>query len=61
MTSAGPFPSPFRLPGQPPPPREPPQRHGHEPAAIVDDAIDAYGAEAAAARLAERLEEATTS
>jgi 2-hydroxychromene-2-carboxylate isomerase len=49
------FPPPFRLPGQPEPPREVPEERRHSPPKIVDEPIDAYGAEAAAAALAERL------
>src|SRR4051812_10774222 len=54
------FPPPIRLPGQPEPPREVPEEPRHSPPEIVDEPIDAYGAEAdgaeaAAAALAERL------
>src|SRR4051794_29557758 len=50
------FPPPIRLPGQPePPPREVPEKRRHSPPRIVDEPIDAYGAEATAAALAERL------
>src|SRR3954454_20743169 len=49
------FPRPFRLPGQPEPPREIPEVRRHSPPKIVDEPIDAYGAEATAAALAERL------
>src|SRR5215207_2376997 len=49
------FPPPIRLPGQPEPRREMPEQRHYEPAEIVDEPIDAYGAEAAAAALAERL------
>jgi hypothetical protein len=52
-----PFPRPIRLPGEPDPPREPFDRaRHHEPPAVVDDDIDLFGAEEAAARLAQRLE-----
>jgi 2-hydroxychromene-2-carboxylate isomerase len=49
------FPRPIRLPGQPEPPREAPAERRHSPPEIVDEPIDAYGAEAAAAALTERL------
>jgi len=49
------FPRAVRLPGQPEPPREVPEERRHSPPEIVDEPIDAYGAEAAAAALAERL------
>jgi hypothetical protein len=49
------FPRPIRLPGQPEPPREVPDERRDSPPEIVDEPIDAYGAEAAAAALAERL------
>jgi hypothetical protein len=49
------FPRPIRLPGQPEPPRELPELQHHGPPTIVDEPIDAYGAEGAAAALAERL------
>jgi 2-hydroxychromene-2-carboxylate isomerase len=51
------FPRPIRLPGQPAPPREAPEERRHGAPKIVDEPIDAYGAEAAAADLAERLEQ----
>jgi 2-hydroxychromene-2-carboxylate isomerase len=51
------FPRPIRLPGQPEPPREVPEEGRHAQPEIVDEPIDAYGAEAAAADLAERLEQ----
>src|SRR5882724_8258400 len=51
------YPRPIRLPGQPEPPREVPEERRHSPPKIVDEPIDAYGAEAAAADLAERLEQ----
>jgi hypothetical protein len=49
------FPRPIRLPGQPEPPREVAEERRRRPPRIVDEPIDAYGAEAAAAALAERL------
>jgi Thioredoxin len=49
------FPRPVRLPGEPEPPREVHEERRHSPPKIVDEPIDAYGAEAAAAALAERL------
>jgi protein-disulfide isomerase len=49
------FPRPIRLPGEPDPPREVPEQRRHAHLKIVDEPIDAYGAEAAAADLAERL------
>ena len=50
------FPSPVRLPGEPTPPREPYETsHGDHIPVVVDDDADLYGAEDAAARLAERL------
>jgi 2-hydroxychromene-2-carboxylate isomerase len=49
------FPRPIRLPGQPEPPREVPEERRHAQPKIVDEPIDAYGAEAAAAALAEQL------
>jgi hypothetical protein len=50
------FPRPVRLFGQVEPPREAPEQARRETPAIVDEAIDTYGAEAAAAALTERLE-----
>jgi 2-hydroxychromene-2-carboxylate isomerase len=50
------FPRPIRLPGEPEPPREPyspPQRQGAP--AVVDDDVDRFGAEEAAARLTVRI------
>jgi hypothetical protein len=50
------FPPPIRLPGEPAPPREPhdaPRRP--RPPHVVDELVDVFGAEDAAARLAERL------
>jgi Thioredoxin len=52
------FPPPIRLPGEPEPPREPYESpHRHEPPAVVDEDVDLYGAEAAAAQLTARLEQ----
>jgi hypothetical protein len=51
------FPPPIRLPGQPELPREVPEERRYAQPKIVDEPIDAYGAEAAAADLAERLEQ----
>jgi hypothetical protein len=54
------FPAPVRLPGEPPLPREPRAPHDRpEPPAVVDDDADRYGAEAASAALAARLEALT--
>jgi hypothetical protein len=51
------FPRPIRLPGQPPLPREPYGDAGADRVPdVVDDDVDLYGAEDAAARLAERIE-----
>jgi hypothetical protein len=53
------FPRPIRLPGEPERPREPygpPQRHGSPE--VVDEDVDLYGAEAAAAELADRIAQA---
>jgi 2-hydroxychromene-2-carboxylate isomerase len=50
------LPRPIRLPGEPEPPREPyspPRRH--DAPAVVDDDIDLFGAEEAAARLTARI------
>ena len=50
------YPRPVRLPGEPSPPREPYQSERHdEPPAVVDDDLDRYGAEEAAARVTERI------
>jgi hypothetical protein len=51
------FPPPIRLLGEPSPPREPYEtaRRG-EPPQVVDDDVDVFGAEAAAAELTERIE-----
>jgi len=51
------FPRPIRLPGQPEPPHEVPEEPRDAEPEIVDEPIDAYGAEAAAADLADRLEQ----
>jgi protein-disulfide isomerase len=52
------YPRPVRLPGEPSPPPEP---YGtgadHQPPAVVDDDLDVFGAEDAAASLARRLEQ----
>ena len=48
------FPKPVQLPGQPAPPREPPQRRDREPPDVVED-DDLFGAEAAASSLVERI------
>ena len=50
-------PRPGRLLGEPPLPREPYERHQHESADVVDEAVDVFGAEAAAAQLVERLDQ----
>jgi hypothetical protein len=51
------FPRPIRLPGQPPLPREPyGDAGGMRAPDVVDEDADLFGAEDAAARLAERLE-----
>jgi protein-disulfide isomerase len=51
------FPPPIRLPGEPELPREPYETpHRGEPPEVVDDDVDVFGAEAAAAELTERLE-----
>jgi 2-hydroxychromene-2-carboxylate isomerase len=50
------FPRPIRLPGEPERPREPySPPEGHDPPAVVDDDVDLFGAEEAAARVAERI------
>jgi hypothetical protein len=51
------FPRPIRLPGQPEPRRQVPEERRHCPPTIVDQPVDAYGPEAAAADLAQRLEQ----
>jgi hypothetical protein len=55
------FPRPIRLPGQTEPSREVPEERRHAQPEIVDEPVDAYGAEAAAADLAERLEQVRSS
>ena len=51
------FPRPIRLLGDPSPPREPHETpHRREPLRAVDDDVDGFGAEAAAAELTERIE-----
>ena len=50
-------PLPGRLLGEPPLPREPYERHHHQSADVVDEAVDVFGAEAAAAQLVERLDQ----
>jgi hypothetical protein len=55
------FPRPIRLPGEPEPPRAVPEERRHSAPEIVDEPIDAYGAEAAAAALAERLAQVRSS
>jgi hypothetical protein len=52
----GEFPPPIRLPGQPEPPRESPESYRYRLPDVVDEDVDLYGAEDAAARLAHRLE-----
>jgi protein-disulfide isomerase len=49
------WPQPIRLPGQGEPPRNYPQPTAHHEPAVVDDAADVFGAEAAAAALRERI------
>ena len=50
-------PRPVRLPGEPPVPREPQEHHRHEPPEVVDEGVDVFGAEEAAAELVARLDE----
>jgi hypothetical protein len=51
------FPPPIRLPGEPELPREPRERaHGDGLPVVVDEDLDLFGAEAAAAQLTERIE-----
>jgi hypothetical protein len=50
-------PRPVRLPGEPPLPREPHELHHREHADVVDEAVDLFGAEAAAEQLVERLDQ----
>jgi NhaA family Na+:H+ antiporter len=45
------FPPPIRLPGQPPLPREPTEPAERRSPAVVDESVDAFGAEDAAAHL----------
>jgi len=55
------FPPPIRLPGEPALPKEPHEGpHRHEPSAVVDDDVDVFGAEAAAAELTQRLAQVRT-
>jgi len=54
------FPDPLRLPGQPEPPREAAEQRRHETPPIVDEPLDAYGAEDAVAALTQRLEQVRT-
>jgi hypothetical protein len=50
------YPKPVRLPGEPPLPREPYEEKRHaEPPPVVDEDVDHYGAEDAAAELTERI------
>jgi len=56
MSTPPEYPPPIRLPGEAPARREPyATRHGGEVPGVVDDDTDRFGAEVAAARLAERL------
>jgi Thioredoxin len=50
-------PRPVRLPGEPPLPREPHELHHREHPDVVDEAVDVFGAEAAAEQLVERLDQ----
>jgi hypothetical protein len=50
-------PRPGRLLGEPPLPHEPHELHHRESPDVVDEAVDLFGAEAAAAQLVERLEQ----
>jgi Thioredoxin len=50
-------PRPGRLLGEPPLPREPHELHHHESPDVVDEAVDLFGAEAAAAQLVARLDQ----
>jgi hypothetical protein len=50
-------PRPARLLGEPPLPREPHELHHRKDPDVVDEAVDLFGAEAAAAELVERLEQ----
>jgi Thioredoxin len=49
------FPGPIRVPGEPEPPSEPREIRRHPLPLVVDEDTDVFGAEDAAARLAERL------
>ena len=49
-------PQPVQLPGEPAVPREPHEPHRHETPDVVDEDVDLYGAEDAAAQLVERLD-----
>lgn len=49
-------PQPARLFGEPPVPREPYEPHRHQPPQVVDEDVDLYGAEDAAAQLVERVD-----
>jgi 2-hydroxychromene-2-carboxylate isomerase len=52
------YPRPVRLPGEPAPPQEPYQGRGdREPPAVVDDDIDVFRAEEAAALVTRRIED----
>ena len=52
------YPKPVRLPGEPPLPREPYEDKPHAEAPdVVDEDLDQYGAEAAAAELTERIQQ----
>jgi hypothetical protein len=55
MSALPEFPGPIRLPGEPEPPPGPRQIRRYRLPRVVDDDADLFGAEAAAARLAERL------
>jgi hypothetical protein len=50
-------PRPGRLLGEPTLPREPHELHHHESPDVVDEAVDLFGAEEAAAQLVERLDQ----
>jgi hypothetical protein len=55
MSAMPEFPGPIRIPGEPEPPPEPREIRRHRLPRVVDDDADRFGAEDAAARLAERL------
>jgi hypothetical protein len=55
MSTPPEFPKPVRIPGEPPPPREPREIDRPRVPDVVDDDIDLFGVEGAAARLTERL------